>query len=63
MSSTRFVKDTNICELDEICEVMIECNDCVLHTPALRASARPAAAIIFQMTLRLNEICEVLEDF
>ena len=37
----------NICDVDEICEVAIEWNDCVLRTPALRASARPSAAIIF----------------
>ena len=57
----RFVKYTDNCELHEICEVMIEWNDCVLRTPALRASARASAAIIFQMTLRLQGICQVLE--
>ena len=34
-----FVTYTNICDVHEIGEVMIECDDCVLRTPALRASA------------------------
>ncbi len=54
MSSTRFVKDTNICELDEMCEVMIECNDCVLRTLALRASAAFGSNVTKEMKSEKN---------